>query len=145
MPRGTRTRGERAASPTAIPTPRTEWPPVRAESFCCARSYPNEMGRPQFMLRLSPCRGHGLLLNPTPQERTIIAAHLVYVTMLADRGQLVFTGMSEGAATMDTVLVVETDSEEEARQLMANDPFVVAGLVRAELEPFRGACRERQS
>jgi uncharacterized protein YciI len=98
-----------------------------------------------FVVRLSPCRGRGLLVNPTAWERNIIAAHRSYLRMLADRGQLVFTGISEGPTRMDGVLVVEVASEEEARRLMENDPFVLAGLVRAELERFHKVPHEGRS
>lgn len=42
--------------------------------------------RPQFVIRLFPHRGVALLTNPTPDERTIMAAHRNYVEVLANRG-----------------------------------------------------------
>ena len=92
--------------------------------------------RPQFVIRLFPHRGIGLLTSPTPEERTIMTAHRAYVEMLASRGHLVLAGLSEDT-NLDGLVIVEADSEQEARRLMDNDPFVLGGLVRAELRPFR--------
>ena len=93
--------------------------------------------RPQFMIRLFPHRGVGLLRNPTPEERTIMGAHRTYMEMLAGRGQLVLTGLSEETSDVDGMVIVEANSEKEARHVMDNDPFVLGGLARAELRPFR--------
>jgi uncharacterized protein YciI len=51
---------------------------------------------------------------------------------------LVFAGRSQdwiGPA----VVVIEAETEDEARTFMMNDPFVQNSLFRAELHPFRTA------
>lgn len=78
----------------------------------------------------------GLLTNPTPQERAIMTAHRDYVEGLANLGHLILAGLSEDA-NIDGLVIIEADSEQEARRLMDNDPFVLGDLVRAELRPFR--------
>jgi uncharacterized protein YciI len=99
---------------------------------------------PQFIIRLFPRRGVALVKDPTPQERAIMSAHRSYMEMLANRGQLVLTGVSESTGDIDGLLIVEADSEDEARQLMDNDPFVLGELVRAELRPFRTVLARAQ-
>jgi uncharacterized protein YciI len=92
--------------------------------------------RPQFLIRLFPHRGVALLTNPSPEERTIMAAHRNYVEVLANRGHLILAGLSDDT-NIEGLVIIEADSEDEARGLMVNDPFVLGDLVRAELRPFR--------
>ena len=66
-----------------------------------------------------------------------MAAHRKYVQTLADRGQLVLTGVSEETSDADGMVIIEAESETEATRVMQNDPFVLGGVVRAELRPFR--------
>ena len=40
-------------------------------------------------------------------------------------------------------MILEADSEEEARRFMENDPFVANGLMRARLHPYRAALVRR--
>jgi uncharacterized protein len=98
---------------------------------------PPATSRAQFMIRLFPRRGIGLLKSPTPEERAIMAAHRIYMRALADRGRLVLTGLSEDLSTVAGVVIVEVGSEREARDVMENDPFVLGGVMRAEIRPFR--------
>ena len=51
-------------------------------------------------------------------------------------GLLMNTAGLAGAAAL---VIIEADSEEEARTFMENDPFVANGLMRARLHPYRAA------
>jgi uncharacterized protein YciI len=91
----------------------------------------------QFEIRLFPHRGLALLKAPTAEERAIMAAHRKYMETLAEGGQLVLTGVSEGSTEVDGLVIVNADSEDAARAIVERDPFVRGGLVRAEVRPFR--------
>ncbi|MCH7591930.1 MAG: hypothetical protein IH989_04000 [Planctomycetes bacterium] len=72
----------------------------------------------------------------------IARAHVAYLTAAAEEWTLVLAGRStdgEGPA----VVIIETDSREEAERFMARDPFVAGRIMRASLHPFRVSLTRR--
>jgi uncharacterized protein YciI len=76
--------------------------------------------------------------GPTPQEAEVVSQHFNYLKDLTDQGTALFVGRT---LTTDErtfgITVFEADSEEAAHEIMNNDPAVIAGVMRAELFPFR--------
>ena len=73
--------------------------------------------------------------DATEDESAVMRDHFAYLKGLLDAGKLVLAGPS-----LDPpfgIIVFEADSEEEARQIVAGDPSVAAGLQTPELHPFR--------
>ncbi len=89
------------------------------------------------MIRLEPVRGVGVLKDPTPEERTIMQAHRRYVELLATDHRLVLTGLSPGEEDVHGMVIVAADSEEDARRIMNDDPFIASGMMMGDLRPFR--------
>jgi uncharacterized protein YciI len=84
-----------------------------------------------------------LLLKRGPirdQSRTevdqIQAAHLRHLYALRKRGQLTLFGPVEGAGPLRGIGVMNVATREEAETLMADDPAVRAGRLRAEIRPW---------
>jgi len=84
-----------------------------------------------------------LLLKRGPirdQSRTevdqIQAAHLRHLFTLRKRGQLFLFGPVEGAGALRGIGVLTVPTRDEAEALMADDPAVRAGRLRAEVRPW---------
>ena len=84
-----------------------------------------------------------LLLKRGPirdQSRTeadqIQAAHLRHLFTLRKRDQLRMFGPVDGAGALRGIGVLTVPSREEAEALMADDPAVRAGRLRAEVRPW---------
>lgn len=99
-----------------------------------------KIGKQQFVivLKLTP-----RLLeekNWTEQDNQIVGRHFVKLQQLLKEGKLILAGRT---LTMDPkqmgIIIVEVDSEEEARQVMENDDAVKEKIMTAELFPFKVA------
>jgi uncharacterized protein len=75
--------------------------------------------------------------DSTPEEDALMSAHFEYLKRLLDEGKLILAGPSLGPVF--GVIVLEAESEEEARRLIDADPSVAAGLQTPELSPFRAS------
>jgi uncharacterized protein YciI len=94
----------------------------------------------QFICRLEPMRIGMLSDAPTEREAEIVGQHFAYLKQLADAGEVLLAGrtLTTDERTFGVVVFV-ADSEARARQLVADDPAVRHGVMRAELLPFRVA------
>lgn len=79
----------------------------------------------------------------TTQDEQIAAEHLAYLAAGAARGTVVMAGRSQDGMG-PAIVILEVESEEEARRFMEADPFLTRGLFGASLHPFRTAL-QRQS
>jgi uncharacterized protein YciI len=71
------------------------------------------------------------------EEQEIMEKHFEYLKSLLEAGKLILAGPS-----LDPpfgVIVLEAETEEEARRLIAADPSVAAGVQTPELHPFRAS------
>jgi uncharacterized protein YciI len=91
-----------------------------------------------YMYTLHPTRLAMLTKGPTDAEKAIAAQHWVYSQDLLAKKILIFGGrtlvMNEDSFA---IVVIQTDSEEEARAIMEEDPAVKGGLFRARLFPYQ--------
>ncbi len=62
--------------------------------------------------------------------------HLRHLFALKDRGLLTLFGPIEGAGALRGIGVLTVETRDEAEALMADDPAVVAGRLRAEIRPW---------
>ena len=94
----------------------------------------------QFLYRIRPVRLAMLLEGPTIEEDQAVTAHFEYLKALAEKGVVIFAGRT---LNMDEscfgIVVIRAASEEEGRSVMEEDPAVSAGVMEAELFPFRVA------
>ncbi|MEH7343194.1 YciI family protein [Bacillus sp. JJ1532] len=74
--------------------------------------------------------------NWTDKENNIVQEHFEVLQSLEKEGKLILAGR-----TLDTdplgLVILEVDTEEEAIELMENDPAVKKGIMEAKLSPYR--------
>ncbi len=94
----------------------------------------------QYIYRIQPTRRDMLATGPTEREQEIISSHFDYLKNLCDLGRLVLAGRTLTTSEQGFgIAILNVNSEESAREIMANDPAVKLGVMRAELFPFRVA------
>lgn len=71
----------------------------------------------------------------TEEEGNIMGVHFEYLKDLLDKGKLILAGPETTGKF--GIAVIEAESEDEARNIMMNDPAVKSGIVSPELYPFR--------
>ena len=95
-----------------------------------------------YIYTLHPARLEMLTAGPTAEEADIISRHATYLEDLAEKGVVVLAGRTQ-TRDADTfgIVIVNAESEAEARVVMENDPGVKYGVQRAKLYPFRIAAQ----
>jgi uncharacterized protein YciI len=73
--------------------------------------------------------------DASPEETAVIERHFEYLKVKLAEGSLTLAGRTEDARF--GIAIIEAESEEAAREIMANDPFVKEGVFTGELMPFR--------
>lgn len=73
--------------------------------------------------------------GPNSDEAGVMAAHFEYLKQHFEEGKVVLVGPCLDFAY--GLAILETETEEEARRIMENDPAVVQGVMRAEFHPFK--------
>jgi uncharacterized protein YndB with AHSA1/START domain/uncharacterized protein YciI len=86
-----------------------------------------------FLIRLRPNRDT-FLDDITEEERAHINEHFEYLKDLHSRGVALMAGRTEDASV--GLVLVRTDSEGAAEEIMRNDPAVKAGVFIATMDPF---------
>lgn len=79
----------------------------------------------------------------TPAEETVIRGHYEALALLQDAGSLEFAGRSQDARY--GLAIFRMESEQAVRDAFADNPAVVAGLLRIEVSPYNLALDERPS
>ena len=74
----------------------------------------------------------------TEYDHETFALHLEHLEKEAQSRRIILVGRAQDGIG-PAIAILECDDEEEARQLMASDPFVARGFARARLHPFRVA------
>jgi uncharacterized protein YciI len=95
---------------------------------------------PVYIYRIQPTRLEMLSSGPTDREAAVVAQHFEYLKGLTTAGQVLMAGRT---LTTDErtfgVVVFTAGSEAAAGEVVAGDPAVRHGVMRAELLPFRVA------
>lgn len=113
------------------------WPSVLASLE--KRLGPADKGRPQFVYFIEPARPT-FLQDATEEENARVAEHFKYLQLLLADGTLILAGRTvEDQPT--GIVVFEAADLDTARQIMANDPAVRAGVFKARLAPYRVALQ----
>ena len=73
--------------------------------------------------------------NMTEEEGNIMGVHFEYLKDLLDKGKLILAGPETTGKF--GIAVIEAESEDEASNIMMNDPAVKSGIVSPELYPYR--------
>jgi len=89
---------------------------------------------PHYLIVYRPPR-EGFTENATPEESRVIERHFEYLQKQEAEGRLILAGRIEDGRF--GIALVETKSENVAKQIMADDPAVKEGVFSGELLPFR--------
>jgi len=73
--------------------------------------------------------------DATDSEERVIGEHFVYLKRLLAEGKLLIAGPCEDASM--GIAVYETQDEEEARNILAEDPAVLGRVFTGEIKPYR--------
>ena len=104
--------------------------------------------RLQFLYKIQPTRPAMLSEGSTEQEATIVGQHFNYLKDLTEKGVLLLAGRTLNTDESSFgIIIFEADSEEAAQTIVADDPAVRQGVMRAEVveilqtEPYiRARC-----
>lgn len=93
-----------------------------------------------YLYTIKPTRVEMLTGSPTPDEERIVVAHYHYLKALTEQGVVILAGRTLNTdASSFGIVIFRADSEEAAREIVANDPAVKGGVMHAELFPYRVA------
>ena len=100
----------------------------------------------QFLYKLQPTRLEMLTSGPTAEEEQVVSEHFNYLKRYCDQGVVVLAGrtLNNDEKTFG-IAILTVDSEKGAHSIMADDPAVKRGVMRAELFPFRIAMQSAQN
>ena len=92
-----------------------------------------------YVLKLNPA-----LYHPhewTQEEEEFVSRHFSNLQELLAEGKLILAGKTGGIDNEKTfgIVILEVETEDEALAIMNNDPAVAAGVMTAELFPYRVA------
>jgi uncharacterized protein YciI len=92
-----------------------------------------------YLCLLRPARLGMVTEGPTAREAEIVSRHAVYLRSLAERDAVLLFGRTSRPGDERTfgIVLLRAESEEAARRLVADDPAVAQGAMRAELHPYR--------
>jgi len=99
--------------------------------------------RPVFLYKLEAACGDvpGSELNSLGP--CVLREHFDYLKRLYERGDIVLFGLTLNQdSPAISLCVFRANSEEAARCIMENDPFIAKGVVRGALFPFHIALQE---
>ena len=97
----------------------------------------------EFLYKIQPTRVAMLSEGATPEEERIVEAHYNYLRALADQGIVILAGRTLNTDESSFgIIIFRAESEEAAQSIVADDPAVKGGVMRAELYPYRIALME---
>ena len=83
--------------------------------------------------------------NWTPREEKIVGEHFASLEQMLEEGRLILAGKTAGLDEKTFGIVIfEAASEQEAQDIMQNDPAVRQGIMRAELFPYQVALMRKE-
>jgi uncharacterized protein YciI len=90
-----------------------------------------------FYVVIRPYR-KDFLITPKEEEDKIMKDHFQYLKLLLKQKKLFLAGPTLIPEDPTGIIILETKTEEEARQLLENDPSIKAGIQKiADFRPIR--------
>ena len=110
--------------------------PICALLFCAlAFGQSATAKKKHFLIRIEPVRAT-FVNDATNEESKIMGVHFAYLKKLVAEGKVVLAGPSINGEKTFGLIVVEVDTEAEARAILEGDPSYKAGIQRGEVLPF---------
>jgi uncharacterized protein YciI len=105
---------------------------------------PSEQPKSQWLYYLEPARLGMVTEGATPQERETVSRHFAYLKDLTEKGVTILMGRTQNNDDNTFgIAIFEAEDEEAARLIMANDPAVLGGVMRATLYPYKVALMRK--
>jgi uncharacterized protein len=90
-----------------------------------------------FYAKIRPYR-NDFIIAPKIEEEEVMSRHFSYLKSLLDNGKLFLAGPTLIESDPFGVIIFETETEEEARKLLMQDPSVKSGIQKiADFRPIR--------
>ena len=90
-----------------------------------------------FYAVIKPYR-QDFITNPKEEEDKIMRDHFRYLKKLLEQNKLFLAGPTLIPEDPSGIIILETETEEEAKKLLENDPSVKAGIQKiADFRPIR--------
>lgn len=97
-------------------------------------------GSTLYLYKIQPVRPEMLTEGGTAEEDRIISEHFEYLKSLTEKGIVFLAGRTLNTDPSSFGIVIfNADSEQQARQVMLDDPAVKQRVMHAELYPYRMA------
>jgi len=98
----------------------------------------------QWLYYLEPARLGMVTDGPTPEEAETVSRHFAYLKDLTEKGVMILMGRTQNNdENTFGIAIFEAEDESAARRIMANDPAVVGGVMRATLYPYKIALMRK--
>ena len=82
--------------------------------------------------------------GPTAEEAETVSRHFAYLEDLTEKGVMILVGRTQNSdESTFGIAIFEAEDESAARMIMEADPAVRAGVMRAELYPYRIALMRK--
>ena len=100
----------------------------------------------QYLYKIQPVRPEMLTEGPTETESQIVSDHFSYLKDLMERGVVILAGRTQNNDYSSFgIIIFKAESEEQAREVVRNDPAVKNNVMRAELYPYRIALLKAEN
>ena len=97
----------------------------------------------QWLYTLKPTR-LGMLTEATPEEMETVSRHFAYLQDLTEKGVMILMGRTQNSdESTFGICIFEAENKSAARMIMEADPAVRAGVMRAELYPYKIALMRK--
>ena len=97
-----------------------------------------------WLYTLRPTRPEMLTEGASDDESRSVAEHFAYLKRLVEEGRVLLVGRTQDAGPETRGLVIfESETEDEAREIMEGDPAVRQGVMHALLQPYAIALAGR--
>ena len=100
----------------------------------------------QYLYTIRPVRPQMLTDGQTPEETEVISEHFAYLQRLTEQGTVILAGrtLNDDESSFG-IVIFEAGSEADARSIVASDPAVQKGVMKARLYPYRVALMRQES
>jgi len=98
----------------------------------------------QWLYYLKPARLGMVTEQATPEEIETVSRHFAYLKELTEQGVMILMGRTQNNdENTFGIAIFEAEDESAANQIMANDPAVSGGVMRATLYPYKIALMKK--
>ena len=109
-----------------------------------AEKHTRPQPKSQWLYYLEPARLGMVTEQATPEEAETVSRHFAYLKDLTEKGVMIIVGRTQNKdENTFGIAMFEAEDEVAARQIMANDPAVLGGVMRATLYPYKVALMRK--